>query len=135
MPRPADRTGRPEVRQKLLLQHAARLHAGGRAWEADAQALALLSELEPEELWVLVEAGEAPDKRLLGFLGDLRRQLPKATLRIGLSDWRGEDGFATVRPRDAKIWRRTLDTLGDDRLWTGVLGPETADAEEEGDDT
>ena len=116
------------------LHHAARLHAGGRAWEADAQALALLAELDPTELWVLVEAGEAPDKRLLGFLRDLRRQLANTTLRIGLLDWRGVEGWATVHPRDAKIWRRTLDTLEDDRLWTGVLGPETADSEEHEDD-
>jgi hypothetical protein len=121
------------------LQHAARLHAGGRSWEADAQVLALLAEQEPVETWVLVEAAESPDKRLLGFLADVRRQLPKSVLRVGLCDWRGGGSWLAVREQDARIWQRTLDALRDERLWTGVLGPEpdeppAEDDEPQGDD-
>jgi hypothetical protein len=94
------------------------LRAGGADEAAGREVLAALA---PRPLVVLVEAGEAPDKRLSRFLTAARAALPAgAWIVAGLIELDGAGGFAAVAEDDAQLWRDALARLRDPYLGVEV---------------
>jgi hypothetical protein len=102
------------------------LQAGGRDLAADAALVSTLGERQPNTIQVVVEAGEAPDKRFTSFLAQLRSAVGRACLiqvcpielsTIATSPW------LAPSDRDLLIWRRTLATLRDDHLHVSATPP------------
>lgn len=105
---------------RLGLDAEALLHAGSASADEE-EARARLAAAPPQELWLLVEAGETPDKRLLRFLRTLRETLGASVpLQVLPCEWRAEAGadghWPAPAARDLEVWSRTLATLHDDHL-------------------
>jgi len=80
----------------------------GDALSSDQEALVALQRTTPSGLWILVEAGESPDKRFLHFLALLREKLGSS---FALHIWPLEfsnGSWQTASDRDLEVWSRTL---------------------------
>lgn len=105
-------------------------HAGCGKPEVDYQALTAIETAGAgariEEVWILVEAGEAPDRRLTRFLQELRRvvgrEVPLQVLPLEYRADTTDAKQASAEPwpapsaRDLEIWQRTLGRLDDHHL-------------------
>ncbi len=103
--------------------NAMQLQAGGRDLHADAQLVARLARENPESVQVVVEAGEAPDKRFISFIVSLRGELGRERLiHVCPIEVNGSDPSKWEAPqdRDTFIWRRTLASLHDDHLFVSA---------------
>ncbi len=80
----------------------------GVALTSEKEAINALQKSPPTGLWILVEAGESPDKRFLHFLGMLREALGSQfalhvwPLEFSHGSWQG------ASERDMEVWSRTL---------------------------
>jgi len=103
---------------RLGLTAAPRLLAGVGNPERDQHAARQLQGLAPQELWLLVEAGEAPDKRFTTFLALLRqgmdRETPFQVLPLESRD--GAQAWPLPAARDLTVWSRSLGRLHDRHL-------------------
>ncbi|MDA0667079.1 MAG: DUF2868 domain-containing protein [Planctomycetota bacterium] len=92
------------------------VYAGGQGLEQEADIITQLSGSKLAELWVFVEAGESPDKRLTSFLGKLRQTVGKdCPIHIlPLEHHAGQ--WPAASDRDLEIWTRTLSSLRDRQL-------------------
>lgn len=100
----------------LQFQSSDLLYAGARGLEQDAAAFAELTDTKLTELWVLVEAGESPDKRLTSFLTKLRQTIgeDRPIHVLPLEHHAGQ--WPAASERDLEIWTRTLQGLHDRQL-------------------
>lgn len=89
------------------------LRAGGTKLHADGEVIAGLRASRPEHVGVVVEGGQAPDKRFLGFLRDLREGIGR---QASIHLFPIQVGGKPAEERDRSIWRRTLARLGDAQL-------------------
>ncbi|MHC4380366.1 MAG: DUF2868 domain-containing protein [Planctomycetota bacterium] len=89
------------------------LCAGNADAPTDQEILQQVQQVRPQELWLLVEAGESPDKRFTGFLTDLRGILGKERpIQVLPVEYRN-DQWSSPTSRDMEIWTRTLLQLRD----------------------
>ncbi|MGB0954313.1 MAG: DUF2868 domain-containing protein, partial [Planctomycetota bacterium] len=95
-----------------------RTPAGQGGPEVDQAALnALKSGATPSEVWLLVEAGEAPDRRLTRFVREVRALLgPQVPLQVLPLEFRADGSWPAPSTRDLEIWQRTLASLQDHHL-------------------
>lgn len=92
------------------------LRAGGKGLEQDADALQQLADAKLSEIWLLVEGGESPDKRLTTFVGKLRKSLGE-NCPIQVLPLEFQSGnWPSANDRDLEIWTRTLQGLRDRQL-------------------
>ena len=100
-------------------------HAGGRDLQADSDVVAELTELKAQSLQILVEAGEAPDKRFTSFVLKLRAALGRSCLiQVCPIDVSSGAQWQAANDRDFMIWRRTLGDLRDDHLHVSAMVPQ-----------
>jgi hypothetical protein len=98
--------------------------AGGRELDADTELVAELAGLGPASVQVVVEAGEAPDKRFIAFLGRLREQLGREILlHVCPVEVDRHGGLRAPGERDLRIWRRTLAASRDDYVFVSASLP------------
>lgn len=128
----ADRAGAETPFAFLQVGTTALPQAGCGNPEVDAQARAHIAEAVArgavEEVWLLVEAGEAPDRRLTRFLQELRGVVgPEVPLQVLPLEYRttttsadaeatGSNPWPAPSDRDLEIWQRTLARLDDRHL-------------------
>lgn len=95
-----------------------RILAGHGAPEVDQAALQVLEDAGPtSEVWLLVEAGEAPDRRLTRFVQEIRRVMgAEVPLQVLPLEFRTDGSWPTPSSRDLEIWQRTLAKLEDRHL-------------------
>lgn len=92
--------------------------------DTDREALKNLRDLpKPDEVWLLVEAGEAPDRRLTRFVQEIRSilgtQVPLQVLPLEYRAGKQEgdpNSWPAPSARDLEIWQRTLAQLQDRHL-------------------
>jgi len=100
----------------LNLQPTDVLRAGGSGLGQDADALAAIQGAKILECWILVEAGESPDKRFTSFLSKLRAALGKdCPIHILPLECRNH-AWPVAQKRDLEVWTRTVQSLGDRQL-------------------
>lgn len=92
------------------------VHAGSTLAASDHEILQQVQQAAPDELWLLVEAGESPDKRVTGFLTDLRGILGRDRAIQVLPVEHHGSSWSSPNPRDLEIWTRTLLQLRDRHL-------------------
>lgn len=97
----------------LQLRLSAISHAGSRKLEQDAAALSAANSAQLSELWILVEAGESPDKRFTSFLSKLRVSIGKNCPVHVLPLEHREGAWGHAEQRDLEVWTRTLDGMRD----------------------
>lgn len=109
-------------------QNGLELQAGGRDLSADAALVAKLGERKPNTVQVVVEAGEAPDKRFTSFVAKLRGAVGRACLIQICPVELGTNPTSWHAPseRNLLIWRRTLANLRDDHLHVSANPPATS---------
>jgi hypothetical protein len=119
------------------------LQAGGRDLSADATLITELGTRGLNTVQVVVEAGEAPDKRFTSFVAKLRSEVGRSCL-IQVCPVELAEGVSTApatsasgstaqpvatwqapSDRNLLIWRRTLATLRDDHLHVSGSPPAT----------
>jgi len=102
--------------------HRAALHrAGGREAHEDESALRAVGP-GPEPLWLLVEAGATPDKRLLRFLERLELETGRP-LTVGVLRPDGSE-LGPVPEQELRLWREVTGRLGRRRPAVVLLGPD-----------
>ncbi|MFK5956964.1 MAG: DUF2868 domain-containing protein [Planctomycetota bacterium] len=92
------------------------LRAGGSGLSQDADALAALHGSKVLECWILVEAGESPDKRFTSFLSKLRAALGKdCPMHVLPLEYQNRT-WPPAQERDLEVWTRTVQNLCDRQL-------------------
>jgi len=102
------------------------LQAGSRDLSADKALLLELAKRTFNTIQILVEAGEAPDKRLTSFLAQMRGEVgPACLIQVCPIEVASTDSAIWRAPsaRDLLIWRRTLANLHDDHLHVSAMAP------------
>ena len=103
---------------------ALELSAGGRSLQADADLLVQLGDLKPSTIQLVVEAGEAPDKRFTSFLRSARDGSKRSCLiQVCPIQLDANNRWLAPSDRDLLIWRRTLAQLRDDHLHVSAMPP------------
>ena len=107
-------------------QSSLALQAGGRDLNQDAALLQELAKSTLNTIQIVVEAGEAPDKRLTSFLAQMRGKVgPACLIQVCPIAVDSADSAVWGPPsaRDLLIWRRTLANLHDDHLHVSAVAP------------
>ncbi|MCP4092758.1 MAG: DUF2868 domain-containing protein [Planctomycetes bacterium] len=101
------------------------LAAGGRDLQSDQDVVAQLAERKVPTVQLVVEAGEAPDKRFTSFVRSLRDALGSGCLiQVCPIQLSAANQWQAPSERDQLIWKRTLAQLRDDHLHVSAVPPQ-----------
>lgn len=101
------------------------LAAGGRDLQSDQDVVAQLAERKLASVQLVVEAGEAPDKRFTSFVRSLRDALKSGCLiQVCPIQLDVDERWSPPSERDLLIWKRTLAQLRDDHLHVSAVPPQ-----------
>ncbi|PCJ55602.1 MAG: hypothetical protein COA70_00495 [Planctomycetota bacterium] len=107
-------TGSPLSLLQIQPTHFSR--AGCPGLEHDATAISAAESAQPSEFWILVEAGESPDKRFTSFLGKLRGAIGKNCPMQVLPLEHVDGTWGQANQRDLEVWTRTLEGMRDRQI-------------------